>query len=235
MRRIGVLMGYAQSDPSARSLVAAFLHSLEESGWTNGRNVSIEYRWPGGDVDRIRNFAKELVETRPDVIVANTTPVAVAVHQATRTIPIVFVIVSDPIGAGLVPQLSQPGGNITGFINVEASMGGKWLEILKEVAPRVRRAAIMFNPNTAPGGGSYFSGRLRLPLDLWGLNRSLPPFTAKRILNGLSQHWAATQTGALLSRRMVPCWSIARQSFRWRPGAMCQLSSSRLFFLRMAG
>jgi putative ABC transport system substrate-binding protein len=156
MRRIGVLMGYAQSDPSARSLVAAFVHSLEESGWTNGRNVSIEYRWAGGDVNLIRNFAKELVETRPDVIVANTTPVAVAVHQATRTIPIVFVIVSDPVGAGLVPQLSQPGGNITGFINVEASMGGKWL--LKEAAPRVRRAAIMFNPNTAPGGGSYFSG-----------------------------------------------------------------------------
>jgi ABC-type uncharacterized transport system substrate-binding protein len=158
MRRIGVLMGYAQSDPSARSLVAAFVRSLEESGWTDGRNVSIEYRWAGGDVNRIRNFAKELVETRPDVIVANTTPVAVAVHQATRTIPIVFVIVSDPVGAGLVPQLSQPGGNVTGFINVEASMGGKWLEILKEAAPRVRRAAIMFNPNTAPGGGSYFSG-----------------------------------------------------------------------------
>jgi putative ABC transport system substrate-binding protein len=156
IRRVGVLMGYAESDPSAQSFVDAFARSLEQSGWTPGQNVAIEYRWAGGDVNRIQKFAKELVEEQPDVILANTTPVTVALHRETQTIPIIFVIVSDPIGAGLFTSLSRPGGNITGFINVEASMGGKWLEMLKEIAPNIRRAALMFNPDTAPGGGAYF-------------------------------------------------------------------------------
>jgi putative ABC transport system substrate-binding protein len=157
MRRIGVLMGYAESDPAARTFVEAFVRGLQELGWTDGRNVSIEYRWARGDIDRIRNFAKELVGTNPDVILANTTPVAVALHRETRTIPIVFAIVSDPVGDGLVASLARPGANITGFINIEASMGGKWLELLKESAPHLKRAAIMFNPDTAPAGGSYFT------------------------------------------------------------------------------
>ena len=111
-----------------------------------------------GDVEQMRTFAKELVALQPDVILANTTPVTLALHRATRTIPIVFAIVSDPVSEGLVASLSRPGGNITGFINMEASMGGKWLELLKEIAPGVKRAAIMFNPDTAPGRGSYFLG-----------------------------------------------------------------------------
>ena len=158
VRRIGVLMGYADSDPAARSFIAAFVRGLEESGWTDGRNVRIEYRWAVGDVEQMRTFAKELVALQPDVILANTTPVTLALHRATRTIPIVFAIVSDPVSEGLVASLSRPGGNITGFINMEASMGGKWLELLKEIAPGVKRAAIMFNPDTAPGRGSYFLG-----------------------------------------------------------------------------
>ena len=156
VRRIGVLMGYAETDPSAQSLLATFVQSVQQSGWTVGQNISIESRWAGGDTKRIEKFAKELVELQPDVILANTTPVTVALHRETQRIPIVFAIVSDPVGAGLVAKLSQPGGNITGFINIEAMMGGKWLELLKEIAPDVRRAAIMFNPDTAPGGGSYF-------------------------------------------------------------------------------
>src|SRR4029079_19650051 len=110
----------------------------------------------GADTDRMRQFARELVEMQPDAILANTTPVTAALQRETRTIPIVFVIVSDPVGAGFVESMASPGGNITGCINIEASMGGKWLELLKEIAPRIRRAAIMFNPDTAPGGGSYF-------------------------------------------------------------------------------
>ena len=157
MRRVGVLMGYAQSDPSAQSFFAGFVQSLQELGWIVGQNVAIEDRWAGGDINRIQKFARELVEVQPDVILSNTTPVTVALHQETHTIPIIFVIVSDPVGAGLITSLAQPGGNITGFINLEASMGGKWLEMLKEIAPGVRRAAIMFNPDTAPGAGSYFS------------------------------------------------------------------------------
>ena len=157
MRRVGVLMGYAQSDRDAQSFLSAFVQSLQQSGWTVGQNVLIKSRWAGADANLIQKFPKELVELQPDVILANTTPVTVTLHRETHTIPIVFVIVSDPVGAGLVTNLSQPGGNVTGFINVEASLGGKWLELLKEIAPRIQRAAIMFNPDTAPDHGSYFS------------------------------------------------------------------------------
>jgi putative ABC transport system substrate-binding protein len=156
-RRIGILMGYAESDSRAQSFSAAFVQGLRELGWTEGRNVRLDYRWAAGDVDRIRAFARELAALQPDVISANTTPVTKALHQETRTIPIVFAIVSDPVGEGLVASLPGKGGNVTGFINIEASMGGKWLELLKEIAPSVKRAAIIFNPDTAPGGGSYFS------------------------------------------------------------------------------
>jgi len=156
MRRIGVLMGYAANDPLSQPWIAAFLQGLSELGWSDSRNLHIDYRWAGADVERIKPFAKELVALKPDVILANSTPVTAALQRETTDIPIVFVIVSDPVGAGFVASLARPGGNITGFINFEDSMGGKWLELLKEVAPAVKRAAIMFNPDTAPGGGGYF-------------------------------------------------------------------------------
>jgi putative tryptophan/tyrosine transport system substrate-binding protein len=156
MRRIGVLMAYGEGDAEGQSFTAAFVHGLQELGWTNGRNLRIDYRWAAGDVERMRAFAKELVELQPDAIVAHTTPVTAAVQRTTRTIPVVMAAVSDPVGDGFVPSLSRPGGNITGFINIESSMGGKWLELVNEIAPRVRRAAIMFNPDTAPARGAYF-------------------------------------------------------------------------------
>jgi ABC-type uncharacterized transport system substrate-binding protein len=157
MRRIGVLMGWSQND-LYRSWVDVFVQGLAQLGWVDGRNVQIDVRWAGGDVGLMGTFAKELSELQPDVIFAGTTPVTAALQRETRTIPIVFVVVSDPIGAGFVAGLPRPGGNITGFINAEATMGGKWLEILKEIAPDVKRAGIMFNPDTAPGGGTYFLG-----------------------------------------------------------------------------
>jgi putative ABC transport system substrate-binding protein len=174
LRRIGVLMGWAESDPEAKADLAAFVQGLQQLGWADGRNVRIDYRWANGDVDRMRTFARELVELRPDVILANTTPATAALQRETRTIPIVFVIVSDPVGAGLVASLPRPGGNITGFINIEASLGGKWLELLKEIAPAVRRVAIMFNPDTAPGGGSYFLG----PFEAAAKSIAVEPITA---------------------------------------------------------
>jgi putative tryptophan/tyrosine transport system substrate-binding protein len=158
MRRIGVLTGWSQSDPQMRSWIDLFVQELAQMGWVDGRNVQIDIRWAGGDIGRMRTLAKELSELKPDVILAGTTPVTAALQRETRTIPIVFVVVSDPVGAGFIEGLSRPGGNITGFINVEAAMGGKWLEILKEIAPGVKRAGIMFNPDTAPGGGTYFLG-----------------------------------------------------------------------------
>jgi ABC-type uncharacterized transport system substrate-binding protein len=158
VRRIGVLMGWSETGPEFKSFFAAFVQGLEQLGWADGRNMRFDQRWTHSEVDRIRPFATELVALQPDVILATTTPVTAALQRATRTIPIVFAVVADPVGAGFVANLARPGGNITGFINIEAAMGGKWLQILKEIAPHVTRAAIMFNPDTAFGGGSYFLG-----------------------------------------------------------------------------
>ena len=155
MRRIGVLYGGVSTDVQAQAGLARFTRAFEELGWTPGRNIEIEYRFAAGDTDRMGTFAKELVELKPDVLVAHTTPVVAALQRETRTIPIVFVIVSDPVGSGFVTSLSQPSGNITGFTNIEASLGGKWIDLLKETAPRITRAALMFNPDTAPHWDYY--------------------------------------------------------------------------------
>jgi ABC-type uncharacterized transport system substrate-binding protein len=150
MRRIGVLINLTADDPEGRARLAAFLEGLRELGWTDGRNIQIETRFGGGDVGRIRAHAAELVALGPDVIVANTTPVIRALRQATSSIPIVMAAVNDPVEQGFVSSLAHPGGNITGFMFIDFQMVGKWLEMLKEAAPGVSRAALMFNPDTAP-------------------------------------------------------------------------------------
>jgi putative ABC transport system substrate-binding protein len=150
MRRIGVMIGYAENDPEAQTRLAAFKQGLSTLGWSESHNLKIDVRWASGDADRATVFARELVALQPEVIMSNTTPVTAALHKATKTIPIVFVAVSDPVGAGFVASLPRPGTNITGFINLERTLGGKWLELLKEIAPRVTRVAVMFNPQTAP-------------------------------------------------------------------------------------
>jgi len=155
-RRLGVLMGIAESDPAARSFVSTLTEALAASGWRDGGNIRINYRWGGGDSERIRGFARELVELKPDLIVGHTTPVVAALKEQTRTIPIVFTQVSDPVGSGFVASLAEPGGNVTGFTNLESSMSSKLMELLKEVAPATTRVALMFNPETAPDGGAYF-------------------------------------------------------------------------------
>jgi putative tryptophan/tyrosine transport system substrate-binding protein len=149
MRRIGVLMAYAESDREAQAFVAAFREGLQKLGWTEGRNVQIDTHWAALDVEATQRFAKELVALQPDLILSQTTPTTAALLQQTRSIPIVFANISDPVGSGFVASLQQPGGNATGFINLESSMAGKWLELLKEIAPRVNRAAFLFNPATA--------------------------------------------------------------------------------------
>jgi putative ABC transport system substrate-binding protein len=155
MRRIGVLMGWSDMDPEYRGRLAAFQAELSKLGWTDGQNLRIDVRWTAGDLERARFLAKELVELKPDVILAGSTPATAALQRETRTIPIVFVMVSDPVRSGFVARLPQPGGNLSGFINDEATLGGKFLELLKEAAPRLKRVAAMFNPETSPGNGTY--------------------------------------------------------------------------------
>jgi putative ABC transport system substrate-binding protein len=156
VRRIGVLMELATSDAQARSNVAALQRGLHKLGWLEGSNLGIDYRWAADDAVLVWKFAKELVELQPDVIVANSSPVVTTLLGQTRNIPIIFVSISDPIGEGFVTSFARPGGNVTGFTNFESSMTGKWVELLKEIAPDITRVAFLFNPQTTAGGGSYF-------------------------------------------------------------------------------
>jgi ABC-type uncharacterized transport system substrate-binding protein len=153
VRRIGVLIQVAEGDPQARIEVAAFLRGLQELGWSEGRNLRVDTRWGGGDADRIRKHAAELVALAPEVILAVGGTVAGALQQASGTVPIVFVNVTDPVGRGYVASLAQPLGNATGFTSFEFGMGGKWLEVLKEIAPRVTRAAVLRDPAITAGIG----------------------------------------------------------------------------------
>jgi putative ABC transport system substrate-binding protein len=145
-----VLIAGDENDPVMKPRVFAFIQALANLGWTDGRNVRMDLRWGGGDVNRIRALAQELVGLQPDIILANSTPVTAALQRETRTIPIVFANLGDPVASGIVARLDRPNGNITGFADWEASLGGKWLELLSEIAPGLKRAAIMFNPDTAP-------------------------------------------------------------------------------------
>jgi len=149
VRRIGVLMGGDENDPAWKPRLSAFTQALADLGWTDSRNVRVDLRWGGGDTNRMRALAQELVGLQPDIIVTHTTPATIAVERETRTIPIVFANVVEPVASGVVMRLNQPGGNITGFADLEASLAGKWLELLLEIAPGLKRAAIMFNPDTA--------------------------------------------------------------------------------------
>jgi putative ABC transport system substrate-binding protein len=159
VRRLAAMMGgrNADTDPEGRAWFAAFRKSLEDLGWVEGRNFRADYRWPSGDVDRIEAIVKEFIDLKPDVIFAGNTPSALALLRQTRTIPIVFTNLSDPVGTGVVANLARPGANATGFTAYEYSLAGKWLEILKEVAPVVTRVAVLFNPETAPYARYYLS------------------------------------------------------------------------------
>jgi putative ABC transport system substrate-binding protein len=150
IRLIGVLMGFAESDPAAQSMVTAFRGALSKMGWTEGGNVRIEVRWGGYDLDSINVFAKHLVELRPDAILGQSTPVIIALARETKAHPIVFVTVSDPISSGFATNLAHPGGNITGFTVDDFTLGGKWLQMLREIAPDIRRVALLYNPIGAP-------------------------------------------------------------------------------------
>jgi putative ABC transport system substrate-binding protein len=157
MRRVGILMGFSDSDPFTMQYVRELRDGLQQLGWMDTRNIQYAYRYADGDPKRARAFAKELVALQPDLIVGHTTPVAAALSQATRTVPVVFVSVTDPVRGGFVASMPRPGGNMTGFTNYEFTMGAKWLEILKEMAPGTTRVSLLLNPDT----GSYYVEYLR--------------------------------------------------------------------------
>jgi putative ABC transport system substrate-binding protein len=158
IRRIGVLMGYPETDSEAQAVVAVFRQELHKLGWVEGRNVQINTRWGSpDDADLTRRLAKELVEQQPDLILSHVTPTTAALLQHTRTIPIIFANVADPVGSGFVASFPRPGGNATGFSAIEGSLAGKWLELLREIAPRVNRVAFLFNPVTAPFAENYLT------------------------------------------------------------------------------
>jgi putative ABC transport system substrate-binding protein len=157
VRRIGVLMSFAERDRRGRAEVAAFREGLQKLGWAEGRNLQIEFRWAASDAALMRRFAKELVVLQPDLILSHNTPTTTTLARQTRSIPIVFAAVSDPVGSGFVASFPRPGGNVTGFTNIETTMAGKWLELLKEIAPRIARVAFLFNPATAPYAKYYLN------------------------------------------------------------------------------
>jgi putative ABC transport system substrate-binding protein len=150
MRRIGVLMGFAENDSRSHAHMAAFRDGLQKLGWTESRNIRIDTRWAAFDAESRQRFAKELITLRPDLILSHSTPTTAELLLQTRTIPIIFATVTDPVGSGFVASLPRPGGNVTGFTLVEPTMAAKWVELLKEIAPRVNRVAMLFNPATAP-------------------------------------------------------------------------------------
>jgi len=157
-RRIGILIGLSESDPVGQQWARTLIQTLQELGWKSGTNLQVDLRF-ASDRDHMGTAAKELVELQPDLIEVTTTPATAEVLKQTRTIPVVFTVVSDPVGSGFVQSLPRPGGNATGFINLESSLGGKWLGLLREIAPRVKRVAILFNPTTAPQT-AYYKGAL---------------------------------------------------------------------------
>ena len=155
VRRIGVLQLLAEDDPEPIARHAAFEAALQALGWTKGRNLQIDYRWAGGSAERVRAHAAEIVALQPDVILASSTIAVTPLMQATRSIPIVFVQVVDPVGGGMVDSMARPGGNVTGFLQFEFSLSGKWLDVLREIAPRVNRVAVLRDPSRGPGIGQF--------------------------------------------------------------------------------
>jgi putative tryptophan/tyrosine transport system substrate-binding protein len=156
-RRLGVLMPSVPDDQEVKKELAAFTRQMQSLGWTEGGNLHVDYRWTGGDSQKTQAYAKELVDARPDILFTRSTPATAALLKYTRSIPVVFAVVSDPVGEGFVASVARPGGNATGFTNAEASLTGKWLGLLKEVAPKMVRVGYLFDPKVAPGGGTYYT------------------------------------------------------------------------------
>ena len=196
MRRIGVLIAFAESDHEAQSWVAALREELRKLGWTDGRNIEIDTRWAAADVDSMKQYAKELVALQPDLMVTSSTPATAAMLQQTDTIPIIFVLVADPVGSGFVASLPRPGGNVTGFTPIVGSLGGKWVELLKEIAPHIARVTLMFQPADGDICRRLSEAPSKPPLRLSVRRRSSHPSTICLRSNPFLPHRHASQIAA---------------------------------------
>jgi putative ABC transport system substrate-binding protein len=226
VRRIGALMGYADSDREAQTDVTAFREGLQKLGWAEGRNISIETRWaPPENAGARERFAKELVALQPDLVLSHTTPTTAALLRETRTIPVIFANVSDPIGSGFAASLSRPGGNVTGFTTIEGSMGGKWLELLKEISPHVNRVAFLFNPETATYA-EYYLNLFKTAGTIFGVEATPAPVRDKSEIETVMATLAGRPNGGLV---------VMPDSFlTWRPVTMSPLSIRSVFLLKSA-
>jgi putative tryptophan/tyrosine transport system substrate-binding protein len=196
VRLVGVLINFAEGDPSAQPLLAAFRSALSKLGWTEGGNLRIEVRWGAGNTDSIKTFAKELVDLHPDVILGHNTVVISALARETQTIPIVFTVVLDPIGSGFAANFSHPGGHITGFTHNDPAMGGKWVELLREIAPRTMHMAFMFNPAIAPSQ-SYLPS-VQAAARSFAVRTSATPIHTKDDIEGVIAAQAQNPGGGLI-------------------------------------
>jgi putative ABC transport system substrate-binding protein len=199
VRRMGLLMPYAVSNAEAQASSNALLHGLRELGWIEGRNLEVEYRFAGAGTEDLRSKALELAALQIDVIIARATPAVIALAKATTKIPIVFTVVNDPVGSGFVESWARPGGNITGFANFEPSIAGKWLEVLKGIAPDVTRVAILFNPETAPGRGSTFIDPLDQAAPSLGLKLVHAPVQDDRAIEDVGGKLAREPGGGIIT------------------------------------
>jgi putative tryptophan/tyrosine transport system substrate-binding protein len=198
MRLVAILLGVAESDPEAQSRVGALRQELERLGWIEGRNLRIEQRWTGGDPERLRAYTAELVASAPDAIIANPTPSVAALKEATHTIPVVFALLADPVSSGFVESWARPGGNITGFTSFEPSMAGKWLEALKQMAPRLTQVALVFNPETAASGGTIFLQPVEEAAPAFGLQVKPAPVRSASEIEALGDTPAGASSGLLV-------------------------------------
>jgi len=202
MRRIGVLMGYPQGDRQAQANVVALREGLQHLGWVENQNIQLEYRWAGDDPEKARSYGRELIATAPDLIIPSTNQVTEILREETQTIPIVFVFVGDPIGSGFVASLSRPGGNLTGFANFENSIGGKWLELLKEIAPSVTRVGFIYSPDAPPNVGFYEAAKAAAP----ALNVeliALPVHNRAEIESGVTAFATKPDSGLIIAPHAV--------------------------------
>jgi putative ABC transport system substrate-binding protein len=218
VRRIGLLNPYNENDPELKRRISAFTQALADLGWTDGRNLRMDLRWGGDDINQIGALARELVGLRPDIILTGTTPATVAVQRETRTIPIVFAGVADPVASGIVARLNQPGGNTTGFATYEASLGSKWLELLSEIAPGLKRAAILYNPDINPQSDSFMHSletaarSLKVELITAPVHDEVEIETAITTLGREPGGGLVIQTGGFLVAHRVPILAAARNN-----------------------